>query len=106
MSDLNYPYALPNMTSGLDPLTYLFSYGNTSTGGYFVIMGLLALLMIIFVSTLRRGYGTSKSLFAGLFITSVSGILLNLAGLVSVDWVIFFCIAAGASGLWAYVSGD
>ena len=106
MSALNYPYAMPNMTSSANPLTYLFSYGNTNSSGYFVITILLALLMIIFVSTLRRGYGTSKSLLASLFITSVSGIFLNLAGLVSIDWVIFLCLGTGAAGLWAYVSGD
>ena len=82
-------YNLSNFTAVTDPLEFLTA-ANELVGGLVYIGLLLALFMIITISLLREGIIIAAGM--GMFITSLAGMILILAGVLSPTFMAFFIV--------------
>lgn len=105
MSATTYPFDLLTQSTS-NPLSSLASGFNTLTGGAFWLVALFSVLLVALMILIRRGYRFSNSLMTSCIIAAISSVFLNLAGLVSGDYVIFLGILSGVMTLWVYLEGD
>jgi hypothetical protein len=82
-------YNLSNFTDARDPLQMLTA-ANDMVGGLVFIGILIALFTIITVSLLKEGIVIAAGI--GMFVTSLAGLVLILAGVLSPTFMVFFLV--------------
>ena len=82
-------YNLSNFTAVRDPLQFLTA-SNELVGGLVFIGLLIALFFIITISLLREGIVIAAGM--GMFVTSLAGLVLILAGVLSASFMAFFIV--------------
>ena len=82
-------YNLTNFTA--EPSLFSFmTAANQTTGGLFILMALVVLTLIITISLIRFGAGTAIS--TALFVTSLTGLMLTLVGMVDLTFLPYFVL--------------
>lgn len=91
------PYAMPDINSSVDVVTY----ANTVSNGWLSILFVIVCTFILIINFKMRGYKTSDSFLAGLFISFILGSLLWVMGLLSGNIITIYIILIVLAGIWS-----
>jgi uncharacterized membrane protein YfcA len=78
----------------------MFTYANAVTDGWFGIVTLLAMFIIIFASL--KKYESSQAFAASAFITTLISMMYYAIGIVDTKIVVLFMIATGISAMFLW----
>lgn len=90
------PYPNPNVND--TGFFGLASYTNTITDGFFWLIMLLIMWVVVFVNTI--GYRPSRAFTLASFLTGVSSIILAILDLISPTWMYLLIVFIAIGALW------
>ena len=98
-------YLLPtNATTNITGMYTLFQYIQTDlTGGWFFLMMLLALFIIVFISL--KGYSNSRAFAGAAWLNMILSIILRTVGFIDNKWMYLSIILVAVSAVWLHLEG-
>lgn len=96
-------FAYPTATS----LQGLFLYADYATGGWFGILMVIAVWVVLFILPKNYNYPTLTCYISASFVTAIIAILMRVLGMLNDTFVVGFItlIAIGAFALWKTEEG-
>ncbi len=99
-------YLLPTeATTNITGMYSLFQYIQTDlTGGWFFLMILLALFIIVFISL--KGYSNPRAFAGASWLNMILSIILRTIGFIDNKWMYLSIILVGISVIWLHLESS
>jgi uncharacterized membrane protein len=98
-------YSYPNYTESQEGILTLFTYINTVTDGLFFAIMLLAIFLIIFITSIYRT-NTSRALAFSSFLTFVISLPLVVLNLLNSKYIYLIGLIMAIGVFWSILDND
>jgi|TARA_R100000049_G_C1947916_1_gene93854 ATP-dependent protease ClpP protease subunit len=89
-------------TGNVTGLQDIYSYVNSTVGGFFFMGISIALFMVVFIKLLYNTDNNGQAFTAASFLTMIVVILLRIGDLVPTPFMIFFILATAGGTVWMH----
>ena len=97
-------YDLPTTDQNITSLYGAFGYVQDVSSGWFFLMILFAIFIIVFIS--MKNYTSSRAFAGASFLNMILAIILRTLGFISNKWMYLSIILVGGSAIWLHIDNS
>ncbi len=101
---VKYPLPTNESYANVTGMYSLFEYIQKVSAGWFFIMILFAIFIIMFISL--KQYSNSKAFAGASFLCMILGIIMRTLGFISSTWMYLFIILVAISAVWLHIDSS